>query len=265
MLEELKHAFQSAGGDDSVDVVVLTGEGRAFCAGLDLKELGSREIAGGQVGDVLNNAARDVISLIESIPKVVIGRINGACITGGLEIVVACDLIVVAEEAKLGDTHAKWGLRPSWGLSQRLPRAVGMANARELSLTARLFTGAEAFAMGLAIRCAPLNELDAVVHSRRIKTYTERHSPRLFTKVSITNSVQTTRLMMPMSGFLHLRRNSPRKKTLLSIRMAHCFARTTSMRLGPAWFTAFLNATWNSSALSQRADGTPMLVPNSAN
>ena len=163
MLEELKHAFQSAGGDDSVDVVVLTGEGRAFCAGLDLKELGSREIAGGQVGDVLNNAARDVISLIESIPKVVIGRINGACITGGLEIVVACDLIVVAEEAKLGDTHAKWGLRPSWGLSQRLPRAVGMANARELSLTARLFTGAEAFAMGLAIRCAPLNELDAVV------------------------------------------------------------------------------------------------------
>jgi len=163
MLEELKHAFQSAGNDDAIDVVILTGEGRAFCAGLDLKELGSREIAGGQVGDVLNNAARDVINLIESIPKVVIGRINGACITGGLEIVVACDLIVVAEEAKLGDTHAKWGLRPSWGLSQRLPLAVGMANARELSYTARLFTGSEAFAMGLAIRCAPLDELDSVL------------------------------------------------------------------------------------------------------
>jgi len=163
MLEELKHAFEAAGKDASVNVVILTGEGRAFCAGLDLKALGARTIAGGQVGDVLNGAARDLIILIETIPKVVIGRINGFCFTGGLEIVLACDLIVVAEEAKLGDTHAKWGLRPSWGMSQRLPRAVGMANAHELSYTARTFTGAEAYAMGLANRCAPLEELDSAV------------------------------------------------------------------------------------------------------
>jgi len=96
-------------------------------------------------------------------PQPVIAKVNGACFTGALEIALACDLMVVAEGAKLGDTHARWGLRPTWGMSARLPAAVGPVRARELSLTGRTFTGAEAYQLGMAVACPPLAELDGVV------------------------------------------------------------------------------------------------------
>ena len=163
MLKELIVALEIAEGDDAVGAVVLTGTGRAFSAGVDLKALGDAKVADGEVGGVLNGPAREVIRRIESMPKAVIAKVNGFCFTGALEIALACDMIVTAEEAKYGDTHAKWGLRPTWGMSQRLPRAVGIARARELSFTGRTFTGREAFDMGLAIRCVPLAELDAAV------------------------------------------------------------------------------------------------------
>jgi enoyl-CoA hydratase/carnithine racemase len=104
-----------------------------------------------------------VTALLSGMPQVTVAKVNGFCFTGALELALACDLVVVAEEAKLGDTHAKFALRPTWGLTQRLPRAVGLQAARDLSLTARTFTGAEARAMGLAARCAPAAELDAEV------------------------------------------------------------------------------------------------------
>lgn len=163
MLEEARDAVKEAGKDDSVGVIVLTGTGRAFSAGVDLKELGDRSLEGGGVGDYLDDPARALISTIQKVPKVVIAKINGHCYTGALEIALACDLIVCAEEAKLGDTHAKWGLRPSWGMSARLPAAVGKMRARELSFTARAFTGAEAAAWGMAARAVPAGELDSVV------------------------------------------------------------------------------------------------------
>jgi enoyl-CoA hydratase/carnithine racemase len=104
-----------------------------------------------------------VIDRLTTMPKVVIARVNGHCYTGALELALACDLVVAAEEARFGDTHAKWGLRPTWGMSQRLIRLVGVARARELSYTARTFTGTEAAAWGLAVRSVPLAELDAAV------------------------------------------------------------------------------------------------------
>ncbi len=97
------------------------------------------------------------------MPKPVVAAVNGFCFTGALEIALACDIIVVSESARLGDTHAKWGLRPTWGLSQRLHAAVGPARARELSYTARSFSGVEALAMGLAARSAPHSDFDAAV------------------------------------------------------------------------------------------------------
>lgn len=163
MLEELRDAVRQAGNDDTVGVVVLTGAGRAFSAGVDLKELGDRKLKNGGVGDYLDESARAAIRAIQKIPKVVIASINGHCYTGALEIALACDLIVCAEEAKLGDTHAKWGLRPSWGMSARLPAAVGKMRARELSFTARTFTGADAAQWGLAARVAPGEQLNATV------------------------------------------------------------------------------------------------------
>ena len=163
MLDELYAAVKDAGKDDGIHAIVLTGAGRAFSAGVDLVSLGDRKLENGCVGPILDDPGRRLLAEIESIPKVVIAKINGFCFTGALEIALACDLIAVAKEAKFGDTHAKWGLRPTWGMSQRLPRAVGMARARELSYTARTFTGLEAADMGMAVCCVPRDELDGAV------------------------------------------------------------------------------------------------------
>jgi enoyl-CoA hydratase/carnithine racemase len=163
MLVELAAALDDVSAREAVRVVVLTGEGRAFSAGVDLNVLGERRLEGGSVGDLLDVPARDVIRRLTTIPQVVIARVNGFCFTGALELVLACDLVVTASEAKLADTHAKWGLRPTWGMSQRLVRAVGVSRARELSYTARTFTGSEAAAWGLAVRAVPLAELDGAV------------------------------------------------------------------------------------------------------
>ena len=163
MLTQLEVALDDVRADDVVRVVVLTGEGRAFSAGVDLKALGGRSLEGGAVGDLLDLPARAVIAKLTTMPKVVIARVNGFCFTGALELVLACDLVVTAEEARLGDTHAKWGLRPTWGMSQRLVRSVGISRARHLSYTGRTFSGAEAAAWGLAVQCVPLAELDGAV------------------------------------------------------------------------------------------------------
>ncbi|MEM9034925.1 MAG: enoyl-CoA hydratase/isomerase family protein [Actinomycetota bacterium] len=163
MLREIVAELESIGDDESISVVVLTGTGRAFSAGVDLKALGGGDTTDGEVGGDLNTPARRVTELLGSMPQATIAKVNGFCFTGAMELAIACDLVVVAEEAKLGDTHAKWGLRPTWGMSQRLPRLVGMQAAKELSFTARTITGTEAAAMGMALRAVPLDELDDAV------------------------------------------------------------------------------------------------------
>jgi enoyl-CoA hydratase len=163
MLHRLEEILDSLESDTSVRVIVLTGAGRAFSAGVDLKALDELRAANGSVGDLLNNPARSVIQRLTTIPKVVLAKVNGYCFTGALELALACDLIVAADEAVFGDTHAKWGLRPTWGMSQRLPRAVGVARARELSYSARTFNGIEAENYGLAVRSVPLAELETTV------------------------------------------------------------------------------------------------------
>jgi enoyl-CoA hydratase/carnithine racemase len=163
LLEELATALEDAAALDEVRVVVLTGTGRAFSAGVDLKALAELPITGGDVADVLNAPARRVTDLLSTMPKVTIAKVNGFCFTGALELALACDLFVVAAEAKLGDTHAKFGLRPTWGMSARLVRAVGPVRARELSYTARTFMGTDALAYGMASHCVPLADLDATV------------------------------------------------------------------------------------------------------
>jgi len=163
MLVDLAAALDRLGADDTVEVIVLTGAGRAFSAGVDLKALGQRRLDGGKVGDVLDLPAREVTSRLTTIPKLVVAKVNGFCFTGALELVLACDLAVAADTAKFGDTHAKFGLRPTWGMSQRLVAMVGIVRARELSYTARQFTGAEAAEWGMITRAVPAAELDAVV------------------------------------------------------------------------------------------------------
>jgi len=161
MLHRLGDHLDGLADDTAVHVVVLTGAGRAFSAGVDLKALGDRELVDGKVGDILDLPARRVTELLSSMPAITVAKVNGFCFTGALELALACDVIIAAEEAKFGDTHAKFGLRPTWGMSQRLPRLIGMAAARELSLTARTFDGVEAHALGMVARVTPHTELDA--------------------------------------------------------------------------------------------------------
>jgi len=163
MLKELKAAVQAAGKAEEVRVIVLTGAGRAFCAGVDLKALGEVLLTGGKVGDILDIPARKLIDAIRAIPKPVIALVNGFCFTGALEIMLACDLVIASEQAKIGDTHAKWGLRPTWGMSARLPRRVGFLKAKELSFTADAITAQEAERIGLVNLACPVDKLEEML------------------------------------------------------------------------------------------------------
>ncbi len=165
MLAELNDAFASLAAMAELTVVVLTGEGRAFSAGVDLKSLGARVLEHGKVGDILDVPARALTERISIMDQVVVAKVNGHCFTGALEIALSCDLLAVAAEATLGDTHAKFGLRPTWAMSARLPRAVGNQTAKLLSYTARSFKGEDALRLGMAALCAPRAELDAAVDS----------------------------------------------------------------------------------------------------
>ncbi len=142
----------------AIGCVVLRGRGRSFCAGNDLDDLGGAP----EKGDGADFRNR-TIERLASLPMPVIAAVQGHCLTGGLELALAADIIIASESAKFGDTHGKWDLVPVWGLSQRLPRRVGRAKALEMSFSARLYSGRDAAAMGLANSCVPDAELDAFV------------------------------------------------------------------------------------------------------
>jgi enoyl-CoA hydratase len=165
MLHELKAAVQMAGTDADAKVIVLTGSGKAFCAGVDLKSLGERKLVKGKVGDILDIPARELINLIRSVPKVVIALVNGFCFTGALEIMMGCDLAIASEDAKLGDTHAKWGIRPTWGMTARLSRRVGFIKAREMSFTADSVPAKEAERIGLVNMAVPADKLEETLQT----------------------------------------------------------------------------------------------------
>jgi enoyl-CoA hydratase/carnithine racemase len=141
-----------------VGCVVIRGAGRSFCAGNDLGGLD----AVFESGDGAHFRSRTVERLA-SLPMPVIAAVQGHCLTGGLELALAADIIIAAESAKFGDTHGKWDLVPVWGLSQRLPRRVGRAKALEMSFSGRSVSGRQAEAIGLANFCVPEEELDSAV------------------------------------------------------------------------------------------------------
>lgn len=136
--------FETCARDEDTRVVILTGNGRAFCAGFDLKELGSPE-ASSTAGEA-DNAVGDAMAAFEGP---IIGAINGHCITGGFEMALACDVLVASENARFADTHARVGMLPGWGLSQKLPRLIGLSRAREMSFTGAPIGAAQAYEWGL--------------------------------------------------------------------------------------------------------------------
>lgn len=134
---------------DDIRAIVLSGEGRAFSAGVDLKLLQDAAPIAGRISGEFNGEAAEAAAAIRRCPVPVIAKVHGFCFTGALELALHCDFIFATADTKFGDTHVKWGLRPTWGMSQNLARAVGVRRARALSFTARPFTGADAARWGL--------------------------------------------------------------------------------------------------------------------
>ncbi|MEA4926264.1 MAG: enoyl-CoA hydratase/isomerase family protein [Syntrophomonadaceae bacterium] len=159
MIKEWTEAVQTAANDNTIRAIVVTGAGRAFCTGLDLKSLGQVTLVNGEAGGEIIEVGLNLITALQECPQPVIAMVNGHCYTGGLELLFGFDLIVASQEAKFGDTHAKWGIRPNWGLSQRMPRVVGIMRAKELSFTCRTFSADEAKELGLVNRVVPGEKL----------------------------------------------------------------------------------------------------------
>ena len=158
MRSELYKAMVSLDADPEVSVVILTGAGtRAFTAGLDLKELGSDP--GAMSAANAEGADQNPVKAIELCRKPVIGAINGVAITGGFEVALACDVLIASENARFADTHARVGIMPGWGLSQKLSRLIGLYRAKELSLTGNFLDAQTARDWGLVNRVVPADEL----------------------------------------------------------------------------------------------------------
>lgn len=155
---ELAQVMRDMDTRDDVRAVVLTGAGdRAFTAGLDLKELGSDS---GAMGDATGvSAEANPVKAIEQCGKPVIGAINGVAITGGFEVALACDVLIGSDKARFADTHARVGIMPGWGLSQKLSRLIGIYRAKELSLSGNFLDAQTAERWGLLNRVVPADEL----------------------------------------------------------------------------------------------------------
>jgi enoyl-CoA hydratase len=157
LMAQLADAIDALEADPAVRVLILTGAGKAFCAGLDLKELGSGQAAlgGGENGVT----PRDPVVALQRFTGPVIGAINGAAVTGGFELALACDVLLASPTARFADTHARIGVAPGWGLSQKLSRAIGIYRAREVSLTGNWVSAEQAAAWGFVNRVVPAAEL----------------------------------------------------------------------------------------------------------
>jgi enoyl-CoA hydratase len=140
-------ALADADADADVDVVILTGADPVFCAGLDLKELGGQ------------SALPDISPRWPAMSTPVIGAINGAAVTGGLELALYCDILIASENARFADTHARVGLLPTWGLTVRLPQKVGVGLARRMSLTGDYLSATDALRAGLVTEVVPHDRL----------------------------------------------------------------------------------------------------------
>jgi enoyl-CoA hydratase len=164
LIATLARRLAELAADDALRAVVLTGADPAFCAGLDLVELGN----GAQF------SPRDLDGLT-ALPVPLIGAVNGVAVTGGLELALACDFRIGSERARFADTHARVGLTPAWGLTARLPQAVGQSWARQMSVTGDFVDAATALRIGLINELVPHDSLlDRAIELARSVTTTDR-------------------------------------------------------------------------------------------
>src|SRR5205814_4448951 len=150
----------AAADDEAVRVVVVRGEGAMFSSGMDLADL--NRLA--EEPESVRAYRREILAiwnLLEEMPKPTIAQIHGACLGGAMELALACDMRVMAEDAVAGLLEARIGLLPDVGGCSRLPAVVGVGRAKELIMTGRVIDGHEAHRIGFANRIASADELDA--------------------------------------------------------------------------------------------------------
>jgi 2-(1,2-epoxy-1,2-dihydrophenyl)acetyl-CoA isomerase len=162
MREELLAALRGAESDVSCRVVILTGAGRAFCAGGDVDSMSGLQKEGNVTAfRKLLDAGRDIVLQLATMPKPVIAAVNGVAAGAGCNLALACDYRLAADNAKLGETFVRIGLHPDWGGTWLLPRLVGRSRALELLMTGRMVDAAEAAAIGMVDRVVPAADLAA--------------------------------------------------------------------------------------------------------
>ncbi len=192
MFVELReHIDRISNETEKVGLVVVRGAGKCFSAGHDLADIATGE------RPPRPNFQADTIEHLADLPQPVISAVHGHCYTGALELALAGDLIFAAESAKFADTHARWALVPAWGMSQRLPRRVGIAKAREMMFTCRTYSGAEALKMGLANFCVADDSFDRELNElARTILANSWHSHRAYKRLLIETDA------MPLSAGL---------------------------------------------------------------
>ncbi|MEO9255097.1 MAG: enoyl-CoA hydratase/isomerase family protein [Tepidiformaceae bacterium] len=158
-IELRTHLDAIAAATDSIGCVILRGAGKSFSAGNDIKAIQTGERAPSP------HFQAETLDAIGALPQPVIAAVQGHCYTGALELMLACDLCVAAESARFADTHGRWSMTPTWGMSQRLWRRIGPLKAKEMMFTGHPLSGAEALAAGLVNVCVPDTELETATNA----------------------------------------------------------------------------------------------------
>ena len=167
MLIEIREIILKTEDDPNVAVIVIEGAGKAFSAGVDLKVLQGFDPEAGKIGDLFDKPAALAWETFRKSRCPIIAKVHGACFTGALEMALHCDFIFTTVDTKFGDTHAKFGLRPTWGMSQTLSQAIGVRKAKDMSFSARTVLGDEAVRLGIANEAVEDKDaLDALVYKR---------------------------------------------------------------------------------------------------
>ncbi len=161
MFDTLKTVLAEINDDDNIKVVLVSGAGRAFSAGVDLKSTGAD---GFQKEGSFMKGGREVGNLIVNLKQVTIAQVHGYCFTGALELMLFFDMAFCTENTQFGDTHAKFCIIPQWGMTQRLARRVGLNKAKELTFRALRVKGIEAERIGLVNRAFKEDELESEVN-----------------------------------------------------------------------------------------------------
>ena len=167
MLVEIREIIIQTEDDPNVAVIVIEGAGKAFSAGVDLEVLQGFDPDAGKIGDLFDKPAALAWDTFRKSRCPIIAKVHGACFTGALEMALHCDFIFTTLDTKFGDTHAKFGLRPTWGMSQTLSQAIGVRKAKDMSFSARTVLGDEAVRLGIANEAVEDKDaLDALVDKR---------------------------------------------------------------------------------------------------